>query len=454
MRHMWSLGSNPVRTMFSAGLIAAWCCGAAGAQPADAQPAEQSNQSQPSVSRPRHLRLSEEKGRSLALQIATTAFKRPDGAGPTIALVGVAHIADRSFYRAVQDILDQHQLVLYESVKPPGTSGAGGETHQERLESTKAAMRFLGSVIEAHRAQTHEYPPNLEALRAFAAAENPRLTKFLEAAIRDAWGNQFVYLPEAKAEAHPPEGEAAQPAFQLISLGSDGQPAGEGEAQDIHFDETPSPDLLSHDDNLQQQLADALGLEFQLQALSYEKDNWRCSDMAMDVLSRRLQDKGIDFDVVGGTLAGSSLPAQIIKLLLGLIRFADSFLDGAIADTFKVVMIEMLADETVMDQALEQLGPGFGEVIVNDRNQIVIDDLKKVIEREPDIKSVAVLYGAAHMPDLTERLCSQLGYAAADEQQWVTAIEVDFRRSAVSANEIDRIRAMVRQMMRQQMRRN
>lgn len=431
--------------------LAAWQDEEAGAT---MQPASQPSAEAP---QPKFLRVVEVKGKSVALEIASRTFTHSAG-GPSITLVGVAHIGERSFFRALQKSLDQYEVVLYESVKPPGTGGAGGDNDEERIESTQAAMQFVGGLVEAYQRAHQSYPADLNALREFAAAEDARMANFLQVALIDAWGRPLRYecaapLGPVASQPHSP------PPYTLVSLGADGQAGGDGASADLRLADQPSPDAfaLSKDDGLQSQLADALGLEFQLDALSYDNPNWRCSDMAMDEVSRRLASRGLDFELIGGTLAGSSLPAMVIKVVLGMIRFADTFLEGAIADSFKVLMIEMLGDETMVEKSMEQLGPGFGEVIINDRNQVVIDDLKAMMAREPQIKRVAVLYGAGHMPDLTERVIQQLGYAPAviddqPDEQWLTAIKVDYSKSAVSPLELERLRHTFKQMMKQQFR--
>jgi hypothetical protein len=308
-------------------------------------------------------------------------------------------------------------------------------------------MRFVRGVIEAYRHKNNGLPANLEALRAFAAAEDARLGEFIGTASIDAWGRGLQYGLLADA-VDPMRG------YSLLSLGADGAAGGEGENSDISLGDEPAPDplALSKEDGLQAQLADALGLEFQLDAMDYSAATWRCSDMAVDEIDRRLKAKGLDFDMLGGTLAGSSLSAKAIKLVLGLMKMADSFMEGAITDTFKVVMIEMLGDPTLVDASMNQLGQGFGEVIINDRNQVPLDDLKAIIADEPDVKSVAIFYGAGHMSDLHNRLV-EMGYAPADDsEQWLGAIKVDLTQSAVSPAEINRIRSMMKQMIRQQLR--
>ena len=88
------------------------------------------------------------------------------------------------------------------------------------------------------------------------------------------------------------------------------------------------------------------------------------------------------------------------------------------------------------------------------RNQVVIDDLKRLIENDgngesPRVSSVAGLYGAAHMQGMARRLINQLGYQPTQEI-WNRAIEVDLEESVVSQRELMQIRMTVRNAMRSQ----
>ncbi len=141
------------------------------------------------------------------------------------------------------------------------------------------------------------------------------------------------------------------------------------------------------------------------------------------------------------------MPARFLKFALRLLRVADAVLEGRLSDTLKVVMIDILGDEAIMEQSLDQLGPAFREVIVDRRNQVAIDDLAAIIEKEPEVESVAIIYGAAHLPDLAEQLAGQLGYQP-DGERWLTAIEVDLVNSAVSVAELNRMRQMMRLLMK------
>src|SRR5262245_34107725 len=55
---------------------------------------------------PKYLRVVENKGKSIALEIASRNFVRADGNGPKVGLIAVAHIGDKSFYKAVQKLLE------------------------------------------------------------------------------------------------------------------------------------------------------------------------------------------------------------------------------------------------------------------------------------------------------------------------------------------------------------
>ncbi len=407
-----------------------WSCAAALSLPAAARPVDAPPEPE------RYLRIAEEPGRSIALEVAARTFVPPREGMPTVTLVGAAHIGTKELYDAVQSLLDSHDVVLYESVKPAGTGGAGGADDAERLESTKSALRYLASMLEAHREARAIYPGSLEELGEFAAGIDPRMTGWVQTARTDGWGRPVAY-------DSPGDGGD----YAIASLGADGRPGGEGADTDLRLTAAdPVAPPRRGDDQLQGELARALGLEFQLDAIRYDRPNFRCSDMAMDQVERALRAKGVEFGPIESTLAGSSLPGRIVVFLLRMMRVADIFLDGVLADTVKVALIELSGDEEMLELSIEQLGEGVGSVIIDARDQVVIDDLKAILDRERP-GSVAIFYGAAHMPDMGRRLAGQLGYRPAGEQ-WLTAIEVDLTQSAISPQQVDQMRAMMRHQVR------
>lgn len=390
---------------------------------------------------PAYLRVVEEPGKSIALEIAAQNFVPSDGLGPTVGIVGVSHIGEAQLYTQLQSILNEYDIVLYESVMPPGGGGATGDDDEQRAASTKQAMQLVTAAIATHHAQTGGYPQDHKQLLSFAAKHDPRLEDWLTNASVDGWKRPLVYNSADDRQS-----------FTLVSLGADGKVGGEGAAADLqisHESIDEAAGFLSEEDNLQAQLASALGLEFQLEAIDYGQPNWRCSDMTIVQLEKAMQEKGVDFAPFSGALAGTSLPAKFVGFILKGVQAVDIFMDGAISDTLKVLLIEMFSDETMLKQGLQQFGAGFEDVIVGQRNQIVIDQLKSIRQLEPEIESVGIFYGAAHMSDMADRLKDQLGYEAS-EQTWVTAIEVDLTKTAVPPAQLQFLRQMFKRQLQQQ----
>ncbi|MHC4080898.1 MAG: type II secretion system protein GspG [Planctomycetota bacterium] len=381
----------------------------------------------------RFMRSVEEPGRSMALEIAARTFV---GSSP-----GAPAIGERRLYSGLQDLLDGQDVVLYESVKPAGTGGAGGADDAERVESTREALRFLAAVLAVHRELKQEYPEGMDELAGFAAAIDPRLAEWVAGARTDAWG---------RAVAYRREGDGTH--FVLTSLGGDRQPGGTGAGADLVVTSETGVeplDLGGEERNLQSELARALGLEFQLDEINYDRPNFRSSDMALDELERALAARGIDFAPFSGGLTGSSLAGRLAIIALRVVRFADDFFfEGAIADGFKVVLIDLFSDEALLEQSMVQFGEGFADVIIGERNQVVVDDVKAILAGEPEVESIAIFYGAAHMPDLARRLDEQLGYRPAGAQ-WFTAFEVNLAASALTPQQLKSLRRMIRMQLRQ-----
>jgi len=200
-------------------------------------------------------------------------------------------------------------------------------------------------------------------------------------------------------------------------------------------------------DNIQAELAKALGLAFQLDGIDYDRSSFRCSDMSMDQLARAMEAEGLDMAPLEGSLAASSLPGRITVFILRIVRTLDIFFDGMIADALKVMLIELFSDEAFLEQSMRQFGDGFARVLIEQRNQVVVDDLKVIVENERDVRSLAIFYGAAHMPDMSERLIQQLGYRPEGEQ-WFTAFEVDLTETAMSPEQLQNLRLMMRRQLR------
>ncbi len=411
-------------------------CWLAGAEPpATAPVATQKADTERSGESPEFMRVSESAGKSIALEVASVWYERPDS--PSLTLVGVAHIGDPSLYSDLQGILDGHDVVLYESVMPPGAAGPTGETDADREASTREAMEFVGSLAAMFMRKAGTPAPSREALIEFASDRDSRLRAWVTNALVDAWGHPIEYSLVDGGTS-----------FDLLSLGADGAPGGEGLNADLKLsDFHPTDEMFGAEgDSLQEDLARALGLKFQLSAMDYDRPNWHCADMTTDQLQSAFRKKGLDFGPLQTTLAGSSFSAVVTKAILGIVRMADALTGGAMTDAFKVAMVEMLGHADAIDMSLDQLGEGLGEVLIGQRNDVVLKALEKVLDA-PDVGSVGIFYGAGHMGDFDRKL-REMGFHPVSTK-WTPAITVDLAKSKLDSREIKEIQRMMRQAINQ-----
>jgi general secretion pathway protein G len=383
----------------------------------------------------------EDDGAVVKLEMAVREFAPPDTGKPRVFLAGAVHIGEKGFYRGLQRFLDGQDVVLFEGVKPPGAGAAeqdvGGGTDEERVAATKRRVRFIAMAVERYR-DGHEgkLPPSLREL---GEGSEERIAWLLKSSLVDSWGHNFVYSTK---EA---DGSAS---FDVASLGADGKDGGEGVAADIRFsDQKPlsRPEKGDRSEGLQSKLASSMGLVFQLDAMDHNKGNWRNSDLSVDQVQARLERAGVNADGLFGMLDGSSMFSRFGGFLLGIMG---STPDGKAM--LRVMIIEMIGHA---DQLLDRMPGGMGKVmgvLLEDRNAVVVSDLKKVIQGEPGVKTVGIIYGAGHLPSMERRLVEELGYKPVGDT-WRPAITVDAKAAGVSGAQLKATRQMISRMVEAQL---
>lgn len=97
-----------------------------------------------------------------------------------------------------------------------------------KVTTAKAQIETLGAALDAYRLDVGRYPTTAEGLDALQTAppgatgwHGPYLKKRVPP---DPWGHPYVF--KSPGEVNPHE-------YDLLSLGSDGQPGGEDEAADL-----------------------------------------------------------------------------------------------------------------------------------------------------------------------------------------------------------------------------
>ncbi len=108
-----------------------------------------------------------------------------------------------------------------------------GRPDEARVTVARTDVRTIASSLEMYRLDNRTYPPTTRGLEALVARPvsppapiNWAPGGYLGQLPLDPWGNPYVYRSPGEASA-----------FELRSLGADGQPGGEGVDADIAYGE-------------------------------------------------------------------------------------------------------------------------------------------------------------------------------------------------------------------------
>lgn len=420
---------RPLALIISVGLAIACCSRATGDQPAGAAPAAPATTA-PTIEVIDWTR-SVTGDTSSMLEIASREYRPKSGQGPVVHLVGAIHIGEKSYYEALQRHLDAMDLVMFEGVKPGALQSTDNATDEDRATITTARIRLLGIAIEKSRVKEGKLPDSLDA---FAAAQTNQGKRLIEACRVDGWAKPLSYIIA-------PDGKT----FDLISFGADAASGGDGPASDLKLSmQKPlSDDEKGASIGIQQKMATALDLQFQMTGINYDRANWVNSDMSMEALAKRMKSEGQSIEPLMKMMDGSSPMAGVAGMFLGMIKS-----NPRMQTMVKMMLVNTLgAADDAMGSMPGSMG-SFFKVIVEDRNQVVIEDLKRIIREKPELKSIGVFYGAGHLPGMDKDMLA-LGYERGPVT-WFQGVVVDFKTAGITAAEAAQYKKMAEQMLRSQ----
>ncbi len=207
----------------------------------------------------------------------------------------------------------------------------------------------------------------------------------------------------------------------------------------------------SRSGDLQSDIARALGLAFQLEEIDYQRNHFRNSDLSPQQIRDLLaaEDKKdssngpkaeAQFDTLITALQGNSVLNWLVNFALGFVRS-----NPTLQATFKLTLIETLGQSGGDVTKMQRLAPQMEKllrVLVEKRNEAVWRDLIAELQKPNAAKSIALFYGAGHMPDLDRRLRRDLRYTLAEEK-WLTAFAVDGAKAGLRPADIETIRKTV-----------
>jgi len=359
----------------------------------------------------RFVRAESKDGRT-ALFTGSCAY-RASGSDAVIQLVGVVHIGDRAYYDRLADHLGGFDLVLYESVLPRGAFGATGRDDLERQHATQDTMLFLRSLARRFVDTLGSAPASLDELRAWTVSEDSRLARPFDLATVDGWGRAVGYRREGERS------------YRFASLGADGREGGRGLDRDLVL--RPMPDAAKASDaaksdeaqkpkrDLYLDMAEALEVALQVRSMHYDRPGWVPADMSMEDMLDRLWSRGER----SWTLEMLSKPSGFQQ---GLIRFLLSFVSKSPA--FKRTVIESLASASSDGSRLGGMGEVEERLIIDERNDAVLDRLEAILAQPSPPRSIAIFYGAGHMVDFERKLAERFGFLPG-EPEWFETMSAD-----------------------------
>lgn len=212
--------------------------------------------------------------------------------------------------------------------------------------------------------------------------------------------------------------------------------------------------------SLQKDLAESLGLVFQLEAINYTGENFRNSDLSVAEL-RELMDKDDEpaapdspkekrkneaFEQLLKAMDGNSMFGTLLKAGFRLVGS-----NPKLQAMTKLALIEALGgirgDISRMKSLPEDM-QRLMEVLIQTRNDAVLRDLRVELKRAAPPASISIFYGAGHMDDLERRVRREFGYRA-ESDLWLPAFTVDYAKAGLSVIEATLLRAMVQRQMQE-----
>lgn len=212
--------------------------------------------------------------------------------------------------------------------------------------------------------------------------------------------------------------------------------------------------------SLQKDLAESLGLVFQLEAINYTRPNFLNSDLSVKEL-RELMDKDDEpaapdspkekrkneaFEALLKAMEGNSLFGSLLKAGFKLVGSNPKF-----QAMTKLALIEALGsirgDLSRMKSLPEDM-QRLMEVLIQSRNDAVLKDLRVELKRPTPPASISIFYGAGHMEDLERRLRREFG-CRVESDQWLPAFTVDYAKAGLSLIEATLLRTMVQRQMQE-----
>jgi hypothetical protein len=178
---------------------------------------------------------------------------------------------------------------------------------------------------------------------------------------------------------------------------------------------------------LQNFMGEKLDLEFQLDIVNYGAKNFVHADMTPTQFAKRQKARGESMlsimfksfqqEMAAKKKGGGAAQVSTAELLRAL--FSPNF-----AVDMKYIFAKQFQE---MERISAGLDTDEGSVILTERNDVALEVLKR--ELASGRKKIGIFYGAAHLPDMKEKLAKDFGFKHTSTQ-WVIAWDLPKRASS------------------------
>lgn len=174
---------------------------------------------------------------------------------------------------------------------------------------------------------------------------------------------------------------------------------------------------------VQRTLGDFLNVSFQLEQVDYSPRNFIHADLNPDELLEIMTAKNENFFSMFMTLAVAQMASEQTALQQGgptssftMLSIVNALLAEDQTAAFKFLFAEELGrtDGVIVGPELESQ-----ITILGDRNQAALETLRETL-KNPQISTISIFYGAAHMPGIERELLENFGFEKS-QQRWIDA---------------------------------
>ena len=348
-----------------------------------------------------YIRLVTRENNRKVLQTAVRVFRSVDGEAPPIWLVGAIHIGDADYYSRLETTLRSLDAVLYEGVR--SAEELSNDPDAVRALQTQGLMRLLEMHLWTFQKSAARLPASFQEMVDAEQIFPAPARRVMQKSLVDFWGTPLRF-------------ELNDQSIVLTSLGADKEPGGEGPAEDLVVNYTQSAFRKRVPPYLR--MANAMDIEFQSACMWMLHPGWQNSDISSDQFFAQI-DEAAPEDTIQNSMLESVLRQDnpLVNMALAMVE-SFSERNPLLQWRLKDLIVSTLATADTADAMSEEID----RIIIEERNKIVLADLRQRLAGDPGIRSVGILYGAGHMVDLEQRIRDKLGYEPA-LGFWINAID-------------------------------